>query len=442
MLRTIFVLGLVAFGAKYAIQGAFGALLLYLWIAYFRPDAWVWQVEFIRTLNLSLVAGVFLVIRSLFSPDRFRFDLRSLLLLVFLTLSLLSTWVSTQSAYAWEFWIDFVKTVVVTYLFQVLVTDMTKFRTTLMVLALSLGFEGAKQGWVQLLINPGGHNDNILPMLGDNNGVAVGMLMLMAVFIALAQTSTRRWEKWLCRFFLLGVSYRAVSTYSRGGFLAAGALVMLYVLRSRRKVPAIIGALVVGTVVLSVLPPTFWDRMSTIKLSEDEIEDDSSRSRLHFWRVAVSMANANPVLGVGYNSFNRVYDSYDTLDGRYGRRRSVHSMWFGVLAELGYPAFLVYLTILGLAVLSTQSIASRSKRGDLPPEFYSYAVALQIAFATCFVGGSFVPWQYVEMLWHFIGLTMALRSIAWRTMTATAEVPSTPKPRPHTIFKPATARGV
>ena len=75
-------------------------------------------------------------------------------------------------------------------------------------------------GQVRHILHPGGSNDNILPNLGDNNGVAVGMLMLVAMFTALNNTATTSREKWVCRFFIVGVAYRAISTYSRGGFLA------------------------------------------------------------------------------------------------------------------------------------------------------------------------------------------------------------------------------
>jgi hypothetical protein len=52
-------------------------------------------------------------------------------------------------------------------------------------------------------------------------------------------------------------------------------------------------------------------------------------------------------------------------------------------------------------------------------------VAIQAAFAACLVGGSFLPFQYNEILWHFVGLSMALRAIA---MKATVTSPSLANP--------------
>src|SRR5262249_55476843 len=105
MLRTIFVALLALFLGSYALKGAFEALLFYLWIAYFRPESWVWNGDWLRILNLSFVSGLYLFMRSLRSDAKFRFDLQSALLVVFFFLSLGSTLQSKYLTYAWPFWV-------------------------------------------------------------------------------------------------------------------------------------------------------------------------------------------------------------------------------------------------------------------------------------------------------------------------------------------------
>ena len=53
-------------------------------------------------------------------------------------------------------------------------------------------------------------------------------MMLVPILGALAQTATRRWEKYAFRFVAIGVFMRGFTTYSRGGFLAAGVLGALH----------------------------------------------------------------------------------------------------------------------------------------------------------------------------------------------------------------------
>jgi probable O-glycosylation ligase (exosortase A-associated) len=438
MLRTIFVASIVLFGAQYALRDAFGALLLYLWVAYFRPEAWLWYANWLNALSLSFFCGVYLLIRAPGSDAKFRVDVRSGLLFLFLGLSMVSMLSSKYVSYSWPYWLEFAKTITITYLLSSFITDQSRFRMVLLVIALSLGFESAKQGWGNFVLHPGAINNNPVEAIGDENEVAVALLMLVPVFIALGQTAERRSERWLHWMFGLGVAYRAVSTYSRGGFLACGAMIVVFVLRTRHKVRAALAVALVSFVVISVMPQRFWDRMSTITTSQEQLADSdaSQRGRIHFWRVALVMVEKHPLFGIGHNAYNAAYDDYDFSVGAYGSGRSVHSVWFGILSELGIPAFLVYLLIFAFAVGGCQRVVTLAKRGQVPQSLGQFALALQTSFCVLAVGGTFVPWQYREMLWHFVGLSMALHALA--TSTATAPVPTfvKPLPVPASTFRP------
>jgi putative inorganic carbon (HCO3(-)) transporter len=426
MLRTIFVAAIVLFGAQYALRDAFGALLLYLWIAYFRPETWLWYADWLTALNLSFLFGVYLLARAPRSDAKFRLDLRSSLLMMFLGLSLLSTLTSDYIAYAWPWWVNFAKAMVITYLISSFITDPSRLRMVVLVIALSQGIESAKQGWGNFVLHPGSVNRNSLANLGDENEVALGLLMLVPMYFALAQTAVGRTERWFHRVFGLGVAYRAVATYSRGGFLACGAMVIVFVLRSRHKIRSALAIAAVVLIVIPVMPQAFWDRMSSISTSQDELEeaDASQTGRIHFWRVALVMVSDHPLLGVGHNSFNAAYDQYDFSRGAYGQNRSVHSIWFGILSELGIPAFSVYLLILALAIVGCQRVAARAKRGEVSADLGHFAIALQSSFTVLIVAGTFVPFQYKEMLWHFVGLSTALYALG----TATVPVSVVAKP--------------
>src|SRR6187431_1289632 len=100
MLRTFFVLGLVALGIRHALRGPFYAVLFYLWIAYFRPQEWVWG-GVVQDLNLSLIAGVYALVIGFGSGQAFKISGRLLLLLLFLLDTLLSTMASPYGYWAW-----------------------------------------------------------------------------------------------------------------------------------------------------------------------------------------------------------------------------------------------------------------------------------------------------------------------------------------------------
>jgi putative inorganic carbon (HCO3(-)) transporter len=427
VLRTLFVFGVLIVGWGYALQSALYAACLYLWIAYFRPESWAWS-DIFASLNLSYFAGAFLILRTITSGTKIRLDWRSSLLVVFLLLSLLSSAIGPNPAHSISYWQDFAKMIVVSILLTNIIQTTADLRLVLIVITVSLGFEAGKQGWAQLILNPGARNDNSVPFLGDNNLVAVGMAMLLPVVGALATTSTG-WQKRAFQFLNVGVLYRALSTYSRGGFLSVFAVGGIWFWRSPHKFRTLAAVVIATALILPVLPQQFWDRMSTITAPADE-RDESQQGRLHFWRVAVAMANDQPLTGVGHSGYEKAYNRYDWLDGQFGTNRAVHSAWFGVLAELGYPGLLLFVLIVASSLLACRRVRNASRRGEVSEELGRYAIAFETSLVAFMVGGSFVSFHYCEMLWHYFALTIVLERVAVRELAAhrarSAAAPASP----------------
>lgn len=410
MLRTVFVFVALAIGWSFAFQSPLYAAGLYLWIAYFRPESWAWDAIF-KTLNLSYIAGVFLILRTMASSTPFRIDARRILMFAFLGHALISTALSSHTDYSFAHWQDFAKTIIVSYLLTVIVRSPSDVRFIFTVVALSLGFEAAKQGWANLILNPGAVNTNEIPFLGDNNLVAVGMAMLIPLVAALGQTATRTWQKRAYQFLNVGVLYRAISTYSRGGFLALGGIGLLFFWRSNYKMRTALAGVLALALILPAMPPAFWARMATITAERTE-RDESQLGRLHFWNVAVVMANDHPLVGVGHSAYEPNYDQYDTSQGRFSTKRAVHSAWFGVLAELGYPGLVIFISIIWLSFRACRRVRAMAARGEIPGPLGVYATGLEGSLVAFVIGGSFVSFHYCEMLWHFFALTVALESVA------------------------------
>lgn len=408
MLRLLFVFGIVALGAAYSLKGPFYVLLFYLWNAYFRPESWVWS-DLLWSLRLSLTIGIFLLVASIPRLQQFRLTRQTGLILLFLVQATIATLASEHSALAMPFYIEFVKIVIVTLLITILVDSEDRYRMTLAVIAFSLGFEAAKQGWAQLILNPGATNTNEHLMLGDNNGVAMGMMMLIPIFMALAETSRTRVERLTHRFFIGGVIYRGVSTYSRGGFLAGSLVALVSLWRAKHRIRTLIIVAIVAVGVTAVMPERFWDRMQTITAASDE-RDASAASRIYFWGLATQMAADRPLTGVGFNSFRYSFNRYNTMPEYANTIRTVHSSWFGVLSELGYPGFILFVALIGGSLLSCQRLKKQATlKGRL--NLAIYATHLQTSLMVFVVGGSFLSAQYLELVWHLLALVAALERI-------------------------------
>jgi probable O-glycosylation ligase (exosortase A-associated) len=418
-MRNLFVLLLVAIGGYYALQSPFYTLLFYIANAYFRPEDWAWG-EFVNNLKLSFTAGILVLFMSIFSGQRFIMNSRLAWMFLFSFQAFLSTLTSQDFSWSFSCWSGFFKGVIITYLIVVLITDLPKFRLLLFTMVMALGLEGAKQGWFYLITSPDwGENPNKIPFLGDNNGVAVGMLMLAPIVILLWQTTQKKWARPLYLIVLVGVIGRALTTYSRGAFIAAIALTIFYLTRVRNKFRSLLALLLMLVVLLLVLPQEYWERMRTIQTYE-ETEEKSALSRIHFWKVAILMANDNPVLGVGYMAYGSVYNEYDFSHGRYGKNRECHSSYLQILAEQGYVGIFLFMGTL----LSAFRNCSRVRRGATN-EFVKGAFALEASLVSFLIGGAFLSFASVEMLWHILGLTIALERIATQNgQKATLEEPS------------------
>ena len=429
MLRITFISIIILVGAFYAVISPFYALCFYLWHAYFRPEEWIWWVD-LTFLHMSLIIGTFLVFRTLVTVPNPKINARTMLIWLFLAQAVVGTITSEHPDASMLLLQDFSKVMLISYLIVVLVTDRLKFRTVLIVMALSLGLECAKQGWADLILTGGAKNDNKIGFLGDNNGVALGTMMLVPILGALAQTTLKPWRRRAYWFIAVGVFFRGFTTYSRGGFLAASVLGLLTFARAEKKARALVGVLLVAGLVWAVMPQEFWNRIQTITAS-DENRDESAAGRLHFWMVGVKMAQAKPLTGVGLESFAYSYEKYDP-NSIYGDFRQTHSTWFGVLAELGLPGFILFLANLAFAFNSCRRVVKEARLHPERRELAIYANALITSLIVFSVAGTFLSSQYSEMYWHFIALSTALSLVAAQEATATVKAPvaaAVPVPR-------------
>jgi probable O-glycosylation ligase (exosortase A-associated) len=429
MLRAIFVGVIILYGLYQSFRSPFYALLFYLWIAYFRPEYWLWS-DWVTQLNLSLIVGVLVLGSTVLSGRRLRLGIGPCLMLLLMAQSFISTMMSPVFDFSFIFWQDFAKSTIISLLIVSLVDDERSLRLTFLVIACSLGLEAVKQGWAQMILNPGAANENFNAVLGDNNGVAIGMFMLTAFMVALARTAPSRKEKLAFRFSTIGVLYRGISTFSRGGFLACGALGIHTLIRARRKFAAALGIAFVCLLIVPVMSDKYWTRMSTISTAteDEETANDTSAGRIHFWRVAVIMANAHPLTGVGHNAYSVMYNQYDPSEAEFGEGRAVHSSWFAVLAELGYPGLLLFLMIIGHALLTCRRARRLAKKNPDLQNLGYFAMAIEGALVTFAVGGTFVTFQYVEMLWHTLALSMVVDRLVAERVAALNTVPRATAP--------------
>jgi probable O-glycosylation ligase (exosortase A-associated) len=431
MLRTIaFVLAMIV-GIGAAASSRFGGLLFYLWFALFRPQEWVWiDVEAFR---LSLVAGSLFVVPCLLTgvwPNLTHpLSIGSLL---FLATGFVAQLNAVDPATGW-FWLTFMsRQIVVSLLLITVINTPRRFTIAIAVMSCSLAFHATKFGVGYLLRGGAQFNTDIGGAFGSTNEFALAAGRLMFLLIAAAQNIGIPWARLgmltAVPFTMLGI----ISTFSRGGFLGvACAGLLLIVLQRRRAVAlaAICVAVVLGYWFVPV-PDTYINRINTIGTYE-EVGDRSALGRLHYWRVAVLMVEAEP-LGVGLRNFEKNYNRFDFLSGEFGTDRSVHSSYFQALAETGYIGGAVFAWLMAYAFWITLRVRKRSRMLSQNDSrfFFTSANALLASLTVFAIGGAFAAEMMNELNWFTFGLVAVLDRLSRSAVAAMDLGPDIAQPHP------------
>ena len=128
--------------------------------------------------------------------------------------------------------------------------------------------------------------------LGDNNGVALGTMMLVPDSRRAGARRRRGDGRSMRSSSSRSASFmRGFTTYSRGGFLC-GRRARVSSLSSARKRRCAHSSAWRQSLCLvwSVMPQEYWNRIGTITCDEEERWTNPSAGRVHFWRVATDMA--------------------------------------------------------------------------------------------------------------------------------------------------------
>lgn len=440
MLRTLFVLIILVPGVTAAVASRFAALLTYLWFALFRPQEWLW-VD-ITALRLSLILSLLVVIpRGWLLSDFTKLKaLRERLaaeawpnlthpltvgMALFFGAALVAQVHAFNQAIGFE-WLDYLwRLLLVSMVAVSLITTRARFFAVLAVIAASIGFHAAKAGITSLLGGGVRYDQGLGGAYVDNNGYALAIVMILFLLVAAGQNVRQRWLKWVVFLAVAPSAYTIVSTFSRAGFLATVASVIMFAALQKRRTAALAGIAVVGLTAYLVVPVPkgYTDRLETIQTYE-QIGEDSALSRLHFWKVAVDMARDRP-MGVGLRNYDSVYDRYDFSGGRFGRGRSVHSSHFQVLSETGFAGMAIWVGLFVYAFFTCARIRARSRHVALTESdqrfYFTMANALIVSMVGFLVGGAFIALALNDLTWLVFALVAALDRLS---AAAVAVVPA------------------
>lgn len=268
------------------------------------------------------------------------------------------------------------------------------------------------------------------PLLANLDGygalMVVGLGFCVYYGLALPSRWMRRFAILVAGLCLLGV----IGSFARGAFFGAVAVVGIMFLRAKRKGRAaagIVGAVAVTLVGAALVSPdgNFWSEIQS-SFTEGK-EEGTGRDRWVLWTMAIEVWKEHPVTGVGLGNFGVFASSYFDVSsafderaeqvGHYGinpgrlYRRSLHSMYFQILSELGTLGSLLFVALIVDFWRRNRRLRTRAAqnrwRSMSDIDLYKLAVAVESAMVGLLVTGAFYA-VYISMHWLYTLLTLGV----------------------------------
>jgi len=435
-MRVAFILLITGIGIAAAVFiNAFYGLLLYAFYAFASPLELTWGA--LEGSRLSFVVAALVIITALMQKQKIIFKHSIVFLsITFLFFCYISLAVKENIApFYWDQLYLLARVITMALVASAMIDDARKLRLYILAIAVFIGFLGAYYGIFGLFA---GSTDITGPgRIGDNNGFSAWLVTALPfIYYSGLQLKKKSWRI-LSKIIFIGNIIAIMLTFSRGGFVALVVVLALLFFTIKRNI--IIFALIAACLFIFLLPSVdysykeeplgkeeveqmdvvdktayqYQERIKTLRKPKKEIS--SAVSRIHCWRIAIDMAEANQLFGVGFARYKAEYDNYDTSHGEYGPKRAVHNTILSVLAETGYLGFSVFIFLVficWITIIKAKRKVMQISDIQLRKEFLSYTKMLNISLIAYFLAGSFVNTLFQEIFWAIITVSIVMDKIS------------------------------
>ena len=401
---ALFIFGML----PYVLMRPYIGLLIWSWLGYMNPHRLCYGFA-ISFPWVQLVAIVTLV-SLIFSKDSKRIPVSSITILmaVFFVWTTVTTLFAVEAASAWQSWAQFGKILIMVWVTLVLVRDRQRLHLLVWVIVISIGFYGLKGGIFTLL--NGGSNHVYGPpgsFIADNNDLAQALCMTLPLMRYLQLQSQNRLLRSALILTMILTGIAILGTYSRGGLVALVVVSGILLLKTRKRFGVAVVVAIMGLTAYNFMPVTWTQRMDTLHNAE---QTDSAQTRIQSWKFATNVALHRPLVGGGFN----VYQSTETW-ARFGPEdaipRAVHSIYFRILGEQGFPGLVLFLALLFTSWRSCGR--ARKMTRDAPEQRWAYDLGsmLQVSLVAFMTAGLATTSSYFDLSYQLMAMCVLLPTI-------------------------------
>ena len=410
-------------------------ILIWFWLSLMNPHRLTWG--FAQEFRVALVAGGATLIGWVFSKEP-KFPPNSFIVYA---LAAFTFWVSLAAAFAIhpEFsipkWEEIIKILLMTFVTMCIVQSRERIHQLVWVIAMSLDFYGIKGGIFAIL--SGGHYRVYGPedtFIGDNNTLALALIMTLPLLQYLRVTTATRWIR-LGLMGAMGLTIISILvSYSRGALLGISVMLLFLLMKSRHRLVTLLITAGVFGVTLWLLPPEWYERMNTISQYQD---DASVQGRFDAWTFAYKLALDHPLVGGGQlvGSDERLFMHYVP---KAITARAAHSIYFEVLGETGFVGLGIFLILLVASFRAASNVLRLTR--DRPELAWANRLAamIQVSFIGYAVTGAFLSLGFFDLYYALVAV-IAVTQFVVRRETAKSAGGEAIQKIGAPIFRPATA---
>jgi probable O-glycosylation ligase (exosortase A-associated) len=427
-LRDLFILVFLPYLVYLVIQRPFIGAALWVWSALLAPHQWVWGIAGSIRYNFTFAVASFVSYAMYRNRAKVAWSGLATLVIVFYLWMSMSTWLAiSATSIPFHEWDKFTRVIALVVFCHLVLEKKLHVDVFIWAIVLVLGGYGMLEGSKYLL---SGFSHFVRGIGGsDRNHAALFFVMVIPLVVYLRSQATSR----ILRIGLLTMipmlAVAVIGTLSRGGLISLFGLGACYLLLSgRRFIPAAIAVIVLGFSLSLVMSDRVVERAQTIQTAE---EDGSFNARKMAWKMSLYIALDNPVFGGGpyaVQSFD-VWDKYapeydpnefwETIDVS-GGYKAAHSIYFQALGDTGFGGFIIYMAMLGAALLKALGVSRTARRND---DYGTAELGKSLFLSLCalMIGGAALSVAYYDEVFVIITLisVVSVRSRARQFSLAT-----------------------
>jgi O-antigen ligase len=209
-------------------------------------------------------------------------------------------------------------------------------------------------------------------------------------------------------------------TLSRAGLIALALVLLVGIMlagrwRTRAITVTVIAALGVVSYFAFFTTPYERERITRVQ---------GGAGRIDLWTVGWRMAEDKPLTGVGAGNYKENSPKYLISepgpivrdDFILDRPKETHNIYLQVLAELGVPGLLLFLSVIGFSLVCTGR-AARAFKALGERRLQALAWAFLLALIAILVTDFFQSEQFSKQLWLLLALGPALLALSRRLQT-------------------------